>query len=109
MFIRPYDDPYHIIGQGTIGLEILKDLPDVDAIIVPVGGGDLISGIALARLLDLVARMQANIIHIYHARNEWDLTINESRVELDLDMQSIDHFAKIANALKDAGYKIVLL
>lgn len=48
IFVHPYDDPYVIAGQGTIGLEILKDLPDVDTIIVPVGGGGIISGIATA-------------------------------------------------------------
>lgn len=47
-FIHPFDDEQVIAGQGTIGLEILEDLEDVDAIVVPVGGGGLISGIALA-------------------------------------------------------------
>ncbi|MHC1727066.1 MAG: threonine ammonia-lyase [Syntrophobacteraceae bacterium] len=47
-FIHPYDDPAIIAGQGTIALEILEDLPDVDVIAVPVGGGGLISGIATA-------------------------------------------------------------
>ncbi|MEM3832325.1 MAG: threonine ammonia-lyase [Thermoprotei archaeon] len=46
VFIHPFDDPYVIAGNGTIGLEIIHDLPDVDVIIVPVGGGGLISGIA---------------------------------------------------------------
>lgn len=45
VYIPPYDDPYVIAGQGTIGLEILTQVPDVDVIIVPVGGGGLISGI----------------------------------------------------------------
>ena len=45
-FIHPYDDELVIAGQGTIGLEILDQLPDVDAVIVPIGGGGLISGIA---------------------------------------------------------------
>ena len=45
-FIAPYDDVNVISGQGTIGLEILEQCPDVDAIVVPVGGGGLISGIA---------------------------------------------------------------
>ena len=45
-FIHPYDDEQVIAGQGTIGLEILDQLPDVDAVVVPVGGGGLISGIA---------------------------------------------------------------
>ncbi len=48
VFIHPYDDPDIIAGQGTIALEIIADLPDPDLIIVPVGGGGLISGIATA-------------------------------------------------------------
>lgn len=47
-FIHPFDDPDVIAGQGTIGLEILEQVPDVDAVIVPVGGGGLISGVAFA-------------------------------------------------------------
>lgn len=45
---HPFDDPYVIAGQGTIGLEILEDLPDVEHVFVPIGGGGLISGIAIA-------------------------------------------------------------
>lgn len=48
MFIPPYDDPYIIAGQGTLGLEILEQVPNVDIIVVPVGGGGLISGILTA-------------------------------------------------------------
>ncbi|MFR8531192.1 MAG: threonine ammonia-lyase, partial [Anaeromassilibacillus sp.] len=47
-FIHPFNDPDVIAGQGTIGLELLKQLPDMDAVIVPVGGGGLISGVAFA-------------------------------------------------------------
>ena len=47
-FVHPFDDEYVIAGQGTIGLEITRDLDDVDAIIVPIGGGGLISGVAYA-------------------------------------------------------------
>ena len=47
-YVHSHADPLVIAGQGTIGLEILEDLPDVDAVIVPVGGGGLISGIAAA-------------------------------------------------------------
>ena len=47
-FIHPFDDENVIAGQGTIGIEILDELPDADAIIVPIGGGGLISGVALA-------------------------------------------------------------
>lgn len=45
---HPYDDPYTIAGQGTISLEILEQLPEADAIVCPIGGGGIISGIALA-------------------------------------------------------------
>ncbi|MCW5751549.1 MAG: threonine ammonia-lyase [Alphaproteobacteria bacterium] len=47
-FVHPYDDPAIIAGQGTIALELLEDFPDLEMIIVPVGGGGLISGIAVA-------------------------------------------------------------
>lgn len=47
-FIHPFDDDRVIAGQGTIGLEILNQLPDVDAVVVPIGGGGLISGVAYA-------------------------------------------------------------
>ncbi len=48
VIVPPYDDEKIIAGQGTAGLEILEDLPDVDLVLVPVGGGGLISGISTA-------------------------------------------------------------
>jgi threonine dehydratase len=47
-FVHPYADPLIVAGQGTMGLEILDDIPDVDLVIIPVGGGGLIGGAALA-------------------------------------------------------------
>ena len=47
-FIHAYDDPRTVAWQGTIGVEILEDLPDVDAVLIPVGGGGLFAGIATA-------------------------------------------------------------
>ncbi|HEY9385010.1 MAG TPA: threonine ammonia-lyase [Gemmatimonadales bacterium] len=47
-YIHPFDDLQLIAGQGTVGLEILEDWPEVDVVVVPIGGGGLISGIALA-------------------------------------------------------------
>ena len=47
-YVPPFSDPAIIAGQGTVGLEILEDLPDVEAVVVPVGGGGLLAGIALA-------------------------------------------------------------
>lgn len=48
LFISAFDDPAVIAGQGTLGLELLEQAPDLDAVLVPVGGGGLIGGIALA-------------------------------------------------------------
>ena len=47
-FAHPFNDPYVIAGQGTIGLEILNQLENVDVVVVPIGGGGLISGVAFA-------------------------------------------------------------
>lgn len=47
-FIHPYDDPAIITGQGTIALEMLADVPDLDVLVVPIGGGGLAAGIAIA-------------------------------------------------------------
>lgn len=47
VFIHPFDHPHVIAGQGTVGLEIVDDLPEVDIVVVPVGGGGLISGVAI--------------------------------------------------------------
>lgn len=55
--VHPFDDDSVIRGQAMIGLEIIEDLPEADAIIVPVGGGGLIAGIALA-VKETLPRMQ---------------------------------------------------
>jgi len=47
-FVHAFDDPHVIAGQGTLGLELLADLPDMDAVLVPVGGGGLAAGLGLA-------------------------------------------------------------
>jgi threonine dehydratase len=48
LFVHPFDDDRFIAGNGTVGLEILEDLPDADAIVAPLGGGGLLAGIAAA-------------------------------------------------------------
>ncbi|MBI2836035.1 MAG: pyridoxal-phosphate dependent enzyme [Acidobacteria bacterium] len=63
-FVHPFDDDRFISGNGTIGLEILEDLPDVDAIVAPLGGGGLLSGIAVA------ARALRPAVKIYAAEPE---------------------------------------
>jgi len=58
--VHPYDDPYVMAGQGTVGLEVLEDAPDADIVLVQVGGGGLVSGIATAvRALNPEARVIA--------------------------------------------------
>lgn len=47
-YVHPFDDEHIIAGQGTLGLEIIQDWPDVDAVIVPIGGGGLIAGVSMA-------------------------------------------------------------
>jgi threonine dehydratase len=47
-YVHPFDDEQLIAGQGTLGLEIVQDWPDVDAVVVPIGGGGLISGVSMA-------------------------------------------------------------
>ena len=48
VFVHPYDDPLIIAGQGTVALEMLRAVPDLDVLVVPIGGGGLISGMAVA-------------------------------------------------------------
>jgi threonine dehydratase len=47
-YVHPFDDEQLIAGQGTLGLEIVQDWPEVDAVVVPIGGGGLISGVSMA-------------------------------------------------------------
>src|SRR5215218_6404969 len=47
-YVHPFDDPDLIVGQGTLGLELHDDLPDVEVVVVPIGGGGLISGVSMA-------------------------------------------------------------
>jgi threonine dehydratase len=48
VFVHPFDDPMVIAGQGTVALELLDDHPDIDTIVVPIGGGGLVAGVAIA-------------------------------------------------------------
>lgn len=48
LFVPPYDNPYIVAGQGTVGLEILEQQPDVETVLVPTGGGGLLAGVAVA-------------------------------------------------------------
>ncbi len=48
IYVHPFDDEQLIAGQGTLGLEVIQDWPDIDAIVVPIGGGGLIAGVSMA-------------------------------------------------------------
>ncbi len=48
LFVHPFDDPHVVAGQGSIGLELLEDVPDLAKVVIPIGGGGLASGIAIA-------------------------------------------------------------
>src|SRR5436190_17943191 len=48
IFVHPFDDPMIMAGAGTVGLEMLEDAPDLDTLVIPIGGGGLISGVAIA-------------------------------------------------------------
>jgi threonine dehydratase len=48
VFVHPFDDPQIIAGAGTVGLELLEDAPDLDTIVIPIGGGGLMSGVSIA-------------------------------------------------------------
>lgn len=73
-FIHPYDDPLVIAGQGTIALEFLECMPDLDVLVVPVGGGGLASGIAIAakaikpeiELIGVQAKLFPSMYNIFH-------------------------------------------
>jgi threonine dehydratase len=81
-FIHGFDDPAVIAGQGTIGLELLKQMEDVDIVVVPVGGGGLIGGIALAMketrpgvtVVGVQARASAAFVDSYQAHRRLTVT-----------------------------------
>lgn len=75
-FVHPYQDPFVIAGQGTIGLEIMEKVADLDTVIVPIGGGGLISGIALAvktinpkvRIIGVQSDRAPGMAHLYNKK-----------------------------------------
>lgn len=82
-FVHPYDDDEVIAGQGTIGLEILDQLENVDAIVVPIGGGGLISGVAFAVKslkpdVKIYGVQAANAASMFNSVNEKKITTLKS-------------------------------
>ena len=88
-FVHPFDNEDVIAGQGTIGLEILEQMPDVEAVIVPIGGGGLISGVAFAKVYGVQASGAPSM------RN----SIRDGKIEC------LDHVSTIADgiAVKEPG------
>jgi threonine dehydratase len=84
VYVSPYNDPLIVAGTGTIGLEILDEHPDADTILVPVGGGGLISGIATAVK---ALRPHARVIGIEAARNPVFHTIRAKGIDANIDIQ----------------------
>ena len=78
VFVHPFQDPYVIAGQGTLGLEILEDLPDLDSVVIPIGGGGLISGCAVAlkslkpsiKIIGVVSNQAPGMMHLYRGESE---------------------------------------
>jgi threonine dehydratase len=73
LFVHPYQDPHIIAGQGTIGLEIFEEIADLDSVVIPIGGGGLISGIATAlkslkpsiRIIGVVSNQAPGMMHMW--------------------------------------------
>ncbi len=80
-FVHPFDDPDVIAGQGTIGLELLEQLADVDVVVVPVGGGGLISGVAYA-LKSLKPSIEVYGVQASGASSMVDSLVSQQRLRL---------------------------
>lgn len=124
-FVHPYADPLIVAGQGTIGLEILDDLPDVDTVVVAVGGGGLIGGIAFAlksraprvRVVgvepegaDAVGRSvrAGHPVVLDHPHSVADKLVAKSTDQLNVDLgrRYVDDFVTVSDeALEDATYE----
>ena len=96
-FVHPFDTEDVIAGQGTIGLEILEQMPDVEAVIVPIGGGGLISGVAFA-----IKNLNPNI-KVYGVQASGAPSMRNSI--RDGKIECLDHVSTIADgiAVKEPG------
>lgn len=113
-FIHPFEDRYVIAGQGTIGLEIYQDMPEIDTVIVPVGGGGLISGISTAlkslngniRIVGVQGENNPTTVNAYYGRSQSGtprksiadglITKTASSVTLDIIRKNVDGMATVS-------------
>ncbi|HEV2250497.1 MAG TPA: threonine/serine dehydratase [Candidatus Limnocylindria bacterium] len=121
-FVHPYADPLIVAGQGTLGLEILDDVPDVDLVIIPVGGGGLIGGAALAlkerrpavRVVgvepegaDAVRRSRAagHPVVLEHPHSVADKLVAKSTEQLNVDLARayVDDLVTVTDAALEAA------
>ncbi|MEL6364062.1 MAG: threonine ammonia-lyase [Pseudomonadota bacterium] len=78
VFVHPFDDPRVLAGQGTIGAEMLEDAPGLDAVVAPIGGGGLLSGLAIATRR---ARPEIEVLGVQTALypSMWNIVYGETR------------------------------
>lgn len=82
VFVHPYEDEKVIAGQGTIGLEILQQIPELDTVVIPIGGGGLISGISIAikslnpkiKIIGVQTELVSTMAQMFHTKNFVPLT-----------------------------------
>lgn len=91
-FIHPFDDDEVIAGQGTIGLEILDQLDDIDAVVVPIGGGGLISGVAFA-IKQLRPEIKVYGVQAAGSPSMYDSINNSKPITLDTALTFADGIA----------------
>src|SRR5207247_564271 len=119
VFVHPYEDPLVIAGQGTCGLEMLEAMPDLDALVVPVGGGGFIAGVALAALLEYPQRFAGKRVGLPISGGNIDsrllasvlmrgLVRDARLVRLRVTMPDVSgSLAKVAALIAEAGGNIV--
>jgi threonine dehydratase len=111
VFIPPYDDDRIIAGQGTVGLEIAEDVPDLAAVLIPIGGGGLASGVSVAiralhpdaRILGVEPELAADAAESLHQGRivRWDAARTGSTIADGVRSQAIGHrpFAHLSRLL----------
>lgn len=92
LFVHPFDDPLVMAGQGTIGLEILEELSDLENILVPIGGGGLISGIAAA-IKEIRPKVRVIGLQAAKAPSAWQSVARGKIVQVPVSLSLADGIA----------------